>query len=45
MEEPIETFGASIPKLAGDQLKVREELFGDSPKSIEHLQVINSNTA
>lgn len=45
MAEPIETFGASIPKLAGDQLKVREELFGDSPKSIEHLQVINSNTA
>lgn len=45
MAEAIETFGASIPALAGDQLKAREQLYGGSPKSIEHLQVINSNTA
>ena len=45
MAEPIETFGASIPELAGNQIKAREELYSSSPKSIENLQVINGNTA
>ena len=45
MAEKLETFGSSIPALAGNQLKVREELYSKSSKNLQNLQTINSNTA
>lgn len=45
MAGKLETFGSSIPALAGDQLKVREELYSKSSKNLQNLQAINSNTA
>ena len=45
MAEKLETFGSSIPALAGNQLKVREELYSKSSKNLQNIQTINSNTA
>ena len=45
MAGKIETFGSSIPPLAADQLKLREELYSKSSKNLQNLQAINSNTA
>lgn len=45
MAGKLETFGSSIPALAGNQLKVREELYSKSSKNLQNLQTINSNTA
>lgn len=45
MAEKIETFGASIPALAGNQLKLRQDLFKNPSKSLSNLTTINSNTA
>lgn len=45
MAGKLETFGSSIPALAADQLKVREELYSKSSKNLQNLQAINSNTA
>ena len=45
MAGKLETFGSSIPALAGNQLKVREELYSKSSKNLQNLQAINSNTA
>ena len=45
MAGKIESFGSSIPALAGEQLKVREELYSKSSKNLQNIQTINSNTA
>lgn len=47
MAEAIETFGASIPPLAGDQIRAREKLYkgGEELRSIGDIQAINSNAA
>lgn len=45
MAGKLESFGSSIPPLAGKQLKVREELYSKSSKNLQNLQAINSNTA
>ena len=45
MAEKIESFGASIPPLAANQLKVRQKIFSKSSKNLQNLQAINSNAA
>lgn len=45
MANTTETFGSSIPPLAAEQLKVREELYSKSSKSLANLQTLNTNTA
>ena len=45
MAGKLESFGSSIPPLAGKQLEVREELYSKSSKNLQNLQAINSNTA